>query len=33
MMGVGPALREEILFKDGKLTNARFATYGGAAIP
>ncbi len=27
MMGVGPALREEILFKDGKLTNARFATY------
>jgi isoquinoline 1-oxidoreductase len=27
MMGVGPALREEILFKDGKLTNARFAMY------
>ena len=27
MMGVGPALREEILFQDGKLTNARFATY------
>jgi isoquinoline 1-oxidoreductase len=27
MMGVGPALREEILFKEGKLTNARFATY------
>jgi isoquinoline 1-oxidoreductase len=27
MMGVGPALREEILFKDGKLTNVRFATY------
>jgi len=27
MMGAGPALREEILFKDGKLTNARFATY------
>jgi isoquinoline 1-oxidoreductase len=27
MMGVGPALREEILFKDGKLTNARFARY------
>jgi isoquinoline 1-oxidoreductase len=27
MMGVGPALREEILFKDGKLINARFATY------
>ena len=26
-MGIGPALREEILFKDGKLTNARFATY------
>jgi isoquinoline 1-oxidoreductase len=27
MMGVGPALREEILFEDGKLTNAHFATY------
>jgi isoquinoline 1-oxidoreductase len=27
MMGAGPALREEILFKDGKLTNARFAAY------
>jgi len=27
MMGVGPALREEILFKDGKISNARFATY------
>jgi len=27
MMGVGPALREEILFKDGKIANARFATY------
>jgi isoquinoline 1-oxidoreductase len=27
MMGVGPALREEIHFKDGKLTNPRFATY------
>jgi isoquinoline 1-oxidoreductase len=27
MMGVGPALREEILFKDGKLGNARFAMY------
>ncbi|HYW44066.1 MAG TPA: molybdopterin cofactor-binding domain-containing protein [Bryobacteraceae bacterium] len=26
-MGVGPALREEILFQDGKLTNARFAAY------
>jgi isoquinoline 1-oxidoreductase len=27
MMGAGPALREEILFQDGKLTNARFAAY------
>ena len=27
MMGVGPALREEILFQDGKITNARFAAY------
>ena len=26
-MGVGPALREEILFKDGKITNGRFAAY------
>ena len=26
-MGVGPALREEMLFKDGKITNARFAAY------
>jgi CO/xanthine dehydrogenase Mo-binding subunit len=27
MMGLGPALREEILFEDGKLTNGRFASY------
>jgi isoquinoline 1-oxidoreductase len=27
MMGVGPALREEILFHDGKIANARFAAY------
>jgi isoquinoline 1-oxidoreductase len=27
MMGVGPALREEILFKDGRLANGRFAAY------
>jgi len=27
MMGVGPALREEISFQHGKRTNARFATY------
>jgi isoquinoline 1-oxidoreductase len=27
MMGVGPALREEILFKDGKISNGRFASY------
>ncbi len=27
MMGLGPALREEILFKDGKLANGRFASY------
>jgi len=27
MMGAGPALREEVLFKDGKLTNARFSAY------
>jgi isoquinoline 1-oxidoreductase len=26
-MGLGPALREEVLFKDGKLTNGRFASY------
>jgi isoquinoline 1-oxidoreductase len=30
MMGLGPALREEILFKDGRLTNADFASY---AVP
>jgi isoquinoline 1-oxidoreductase len=28
MMGLGPALREEILFKDGRLTNGDFASYG-----
>jgi len=27
MRGAGPALREEILFQGGKLTNARFVTY------
>jgi isoquinoline 1-oxidoreductase len=27
MMGLGPALREEIQFKDGQLTNGRFAAY------
>lgn len=27
MMGVGPALREEVVFKDGELTNGRFADY------
>ncbi|RPI17596.1 MAG: xanthine dehydrogenase family protein molybdopterin-binding subunit, partial [Acidobacteriales bacterium] len=27
MMGLGPALREEILFKDGRLTNGRFSAY------
>jgi isoquinoline 1-oxidoreductase len=27
MMGLGPALREEILFKNGRLTNGRFAGY------
>jgi isoquinoline 1-oxidoreductase len=27
MMGLGAALREEILFKSGQLTNARFASY------
>jgi isoquinoline 1-oxidoreductase len=27
MMGLGPALREEILFKGGRLTNGRFAAY------
>ncbi len=27
MMGLGPALREEILFKDGKLTDATFSSY------
>jgi len=26
-MGLGPALREEIQFKDGRLTNARFSAY------
>jgi isoquinoline 1-oxidoreductase len=30
MMGLGPALREEILFKDGRLTNGDFASY---AVP
>ncbi|HMD70679.1 MAG TPA: molybdopterin cofactor-binding domain-containing protein [Bryobacteraceae bacterium] len=30
MMGLGPALREEILFKDGRLTNGEFASY---AVP
>jgi isoquinoline 1-oxidoreductase len=28
MMGLGPALREEILFKGGRLTNGEFAAYG-----
>jgi isoquinoline 1-oxidoreductase len=28
MMGLGPALREESLFKDGRLTNGEFASYG-----
>ncbi len=27
MMGLGPALREEIQFKEGRLTNGRFASY------
>ena len=27
MMGLGPALREEILFREGRLTNASFAQY------
>lgn len=27
MMGLGPALREEVQFKDGRLTNGRFAGY------
>jgi CO/xanthine dehydrogenase Mo-binding subunit len=27
MMGLGPALREEIQFKDGRITNPRFAAY------
>jgi len=27
MMGLGPALREEILFNGGRITNARFAAY------
>ena len=27
MMGLGPALREEIQFKDGRLTNGSFAAY------
>ncbi len=27
MMGLGPALREEIQFKDGRLINGRFAAY------
>jgi isoquinoline 1-oxidoreductase len=27
MMGVGPALREQVVFKDGKVTNGRFAAY------
>lgn len=27
MMGAGPAMREEILFQNGKVTNGRFATY------
>lgn len=27
MMGVGPALREEILFQDGRIVNAQFAAY------
>jgi isoquinoline 1-oxidoreductase len=28
MMGLGPALREEILFKGGRVTNGEFASYG-----
>jgi CO/xanthine dehydrogenase Mo-binding subunit len=27
MMGLGPALREEILFRDGRVTNGRFSSY------
>jgi isoquinoline 1-oxidoreductase len=27
MMGMGPALREEMLFEDGKILNASFADY------
>jgi isoquinoline 1-oxidoreductase subunit beta len=30
LMGLGPALREEIRFSGGRLTNARFSTYGVA---
>jgi isoquinoline 1-oxidoreductase len=27
MMGLGPALREEVLFQNGRLTNGEFAAY------